>query len=218
MIRHGSGLFLKFCKKCGETWGARTDTPKLCAKCHSPYWDLEKSRCPHCDFIWSRRKEYREPGRCPKCRKLLHKSYVQEKCLNCGYNWTPRKEHLIKNHCPRCQKVYNKEILFLARSFPVFDVYKEGLGLIWPRIGLTKMAYLAVEEYLRSFCFTSVAKKLDRSRERIRQILLKTEKKLYSLKALNELREALRILGKSKEAEQVEKYLQCRKGFMHICV
>jgi len=212
----GSGPFTKVCKRCGGTWGAWSDNPKRCALCATPYWNEEKSKCTHCDFVWSKRfRNKKEPNKCPKCRRNLHKPIIpkiERECLKCSYLWMSKITSKNKT-CPRCQRLPQTEDFF---RFPIFEIYKNCLDLIWPQLGLTEMAYRMVKNYLCFFCYTSVGKKVERSSQRVCQVILKTEKKLYKPKALIKLREALLILGKIREAEQIDKYIQCRKSFLHI--
>ena len=36
---------LVFCRRCGHKWYPRTmQTPKVCAKCRSPYWETKRKR------------------------------------------------------------------------------------------------------------------------------------------------------------------------------
>lgn len=32
------------CKRCGHSWAPRVPNPQTCAKCRSPYWNIERKR------------------------------------------------------------------------------------------------------------------------------------------------------------------------------
>lgn len=32
------------CQRCGNTWIPRTENPKNCPKCHSPYWNKPRKK------------------------------------------------------------------------------------------------------------------------------------------------------------------------------
>jgi predicted Zn-ribbon and HTH transcriptional regulator len=32
------------CKRCGHDWATRQETPTICPKCKTPYWDKERRR------------------------------------------------------------------------------------------------------------------------------------------------------------------------------
>ena len=60
------------CQRCGRDWVPRTEAPRTCPTCRSPYWDrpaLDRTHnrtCLRCGHTWHSRLP--DPRQCAKCK------------------------------------------------------------------------------------------------------------------------------------------------------
>jgi len=45
-MTNGVKLYIHHCKRCDSDWSSKSENPKRCGRCKSPYWDRERKVRP----------------------------------------------------------------------------------------------------------------------------------------------------------------------------
>jgi predicted amidophosphoribosyltransferase len=173
-----------------------------CPNCHKTVKLRGYLRTCPCGHSWFDRGKGH--NKCSKCTKTL--GLIEKVCECCEYEW--RGSALRKSgRCPRCRQ---RRKLPNLRWYDLLLEYKEDGDLILLLLKLDQKQEETLLQFQRYFCMSGAARRLNISRERVRQRLQEVYKQLSKPSALTALIKARSLFG--KPTGLLEKYLACSQA------